>query len=201
MGALKLNHQYTFEEYLNFERTSETRHEYHDGEIVAMAGGRPKHSQITNNTSRAIGNALDDKDCIVYGPDLKVRVEKANRGLYPDLLVVCGDVELYNDKVDVITNPSLIIEVLSPSTERYDRTSKFRLYCQLPSFKEYMLIATDYPTVETFYRETEGYWHIGNAIGMDSNIHLKSIDCTIQLADIYKKVKDLHDPQIFMKMS
>jgi len=201
MGALKLDQQYTFEEYLAFEQTSDIRHEYHDGRVVAMAGGRPNHSQITNNTSRAVSAALDDSDCIVYGPDLKVRIEKANRGLYPDVMVVCGDLEMYNNRVDVITNLSLIIEVLSPSTERYDRTNKFRLYRQLPSFKEYVLVATDFPTVETFYREQEDYWHIGSAVGLDSDIYLKSIDCTIQLADIYKKVKDLGDTKIFSSMS
>ena len=90
---------------------------------------------------------------------------------------------------------------LSPSTERYDRTTKFQLYRQLPSFKEYVLIATDFPTVETFYREQENYWHIGSAVGLESSIYLKSIDSTIQLSDVYNKVKDLGDPQTFLEMS
>ncbi|MEN0050343.1 MAG: Uma2 family endonuclease [Bacteroidota bacterium] len=201
MDALKLDQHYSFEEYLAFERESDTKHEYHDGRIIAMAGGRPNHSQITNNTSRAVSAALDEMDCIVYGPDLKVRIEKANRVVYPDVMVVCGDLEMYDDKVDVITNPSLIVEVLSSSTERYDRTGKFQLYRQLPSFKEYVLIATDFPTVETFYREQENYWYIGSAIGLESSIYLKSIDRNIQPADIYNKVKDLGDPQRFLKFS
>ncbi|MEM8526348.1 MAG: Uma2 family endonuclease [Bacteroidota bacterium] len=201
MGALKLDQKYTFEEYLAFEEISDVRHEYHDGQIFAMAGGRPNHNLITGNIHTALNLALSDRDCIPYIFDLKVRIEKANRGLYPDVMVVCGDLEMYNDRLDVITNPSLIIEVLSPSTERYDRTNKFRLYRQLPSFKEYVLVATDYPTVETFYREQEDYWHIGSAVGLDSEVHLKSIDCKIQLADIYKKVKGLKDTKIFQNMS
>ncbi|MEM8523155.1 MAG: Uma2 family endonuclease [Bacteroidota bacterium] len=201
MEALKLEDQrFSFDEYLALERESQTKHEYHDGRIFAMAGGRPNHSKIANNTSNAINTALGNRDCSVYGPDLKVWIEKVNRGLYPDLMVICDDLEMYKNTVDVVTNPSLIIEILSPSTERYDRTRKFRYYRQLSSFKEYVLIATDFPTVETFYREASDYWHIGNAIGLDSSIYLQSIDCTIQLADIYKKVKDLKDPQIFMDM-
>jgi Uma2 family endonuclease len=201
MGTLKLDHHYTFEEYIAFEQSSETRHEYHDGHIVAMAGGRPKHNRVAGNMYTALDGVLKEEDCIPYIFDLKVRVEATNRGLYPDVMVVCGDLEMYNKRVDVITNPSLIIEVLSPSTERYDRTTKFQLYRQLPSFKEYVLIATDFPTVETFYREQENYWHIGSAVGIDSSIHLKSIDRTIQLSDIYSKVKDLGDPQTFLEMS
>lgn len=157
MGTSKLDQQYTFEEYLAFERQSETRHEFHDGRIVAMADGRPKHSQIAVNMNTALNVALRDKDCIGYDSDLKVRVAKANRGLYTDGMVVCGELEMYQNKVDVITNPSLIIEVLSPSTERYDRTGRFKLYRQLPSYKEYVLIATDFPTIETFYRHQEDY--------------------------------------------
>lgn len=198
MEALKLEKHYTIEEYLALERRSDIRYEYYDGKIVAMAGGRPKHSKITNNASNAINTALGDRDCSVYGPDLKVKIDKTNKILFPDLMVICNDLEMYNNTVDVVSNPSLIIEVLSPSTERYVRTGKFKLYRQLPSFKEYMLISTDVPTVETFYRETKDYWHIGTAIGIDSEIYLKSIDCTIQLKDIYKKVKDLKDPQAFM---
>lgn len=149
----------------------------------------------------AIADSLDDTDFIVYGPDLKVRIETTNRGVYPDVMVVCGDLDMYNNHVDVITNPSLIIEVLSPSTERYDRTKKFKLYRQLPSFKEYVLVATDFPTVETFYREEKNYWHMDNAVGLEGSIYLKSIDRTISLESIYRKVKDLKDPQIFLEMN
>ena len=198
MEVLKLEKHYTLEEYLDLERKSETKYEYHDGRIVAMAGGRPEHSQIAQNTSAALSIALGEKDCIIYGSDLKVKIEKSNRIVFPDLMVICNGLEMYKNTVDIITNPSLIIEVLSPSTERYDRTGKFKLYRQLPSFKEYVLISTDVPTVEIFYRERADYWHIETAIGLDSEIHLKSINCTIQLKDIYRKVKGLKDPQAFM---
>jgi len=171
---VKLENQlFSFDEYLALEKESQIKHEYHDGRIMAMAGGRPNHSHIARNTSTALNIALREKDCIVYGSDLKIWIENVRRGLYPDLMVVCGGLENYNNKVDVITNPSLIIEILSPFTEQYDRTRKFRFYRQLPSFKEYVLIATDFPTVETFYREASDYWHIGNAIGLESSIYLK----------------------------
>ena len=172
---MKLEKYYTIEEYLNFERKSEIRYEYHDGRIVPvfreglgennLRENHFRHNQVIYNTSTIFNIMLEDKDCIIYG-SLKVGIDN-NRKLCPDLVLVCGNLEMYKNTVDTIANPSLIIEVLSPSTERYDRTGKFKLYRQLPSFKEYMLISTDVPTVETFYRETADYWHIGTAIGLD----------------------------------
>lgn len=192
---LRIQKQYSIQEYLDMEAKSDAKHEYHDGWIVAMAGGVPEHDQIATNTSTALNIILRDKDCIVYGSNLKVAIDAKNKMVYPDGMVICGEAEMYKNQKDAIINPMLVIEVLSPSTERYDRSGKFRLYKSLPSFKEYMLIAVDTPLVETFYREEENYWHIASAVGLDKSIYLKSIDFNIQLADIYLKVKGLQNPQ------
>ena len=132
----------TFEEYLVRESESEYRSEYHDGKIVAMAGGTSRHSAIAQNSRTAISNALraKNKKCIVYDSDFKVRLESVNKGVYPDASVICDKPEYYNNRQDVYTNPLLIVEVLSKSTRNYDKGDKFTYYRTLPSFKEYVLI-------------------------------------------------------------
>lgn len=195
-AAKKLNEQqYTFDEYLELELNSEYKNEYWDGKIVAMAGGTPPHSKIANSVGTAIDNELDkkNKDCNVYNSDLKVFIPAFNRGVYPDCMALCGDEEFYKNSKAVITNPSLIIEVLSESTKEYDSNGKFEGYRSVPSFKEYVLIWQTIPKVQSWYKEAENLWRISSAFGLDKTIQLYSIDCEIALKDIYKRIKDLGD--------
>jgi len=177
----------TFEEYLVRESESEYRSEYHDGKILAMSGGTSKYSAICSNTGTAISIDLREKrkKCIVYNSDLKIRIESKNRGVYPDVSVVCDKPEYFNGREDIYTNPLLIVEVLSKSTRNYDKGDKFTYYRTLPSLKEYVLVYQDEPRIESWYKVEEDVWKITNVRGLDKILPLYSIDCEILLADIY----------------
>ena len=192
--AIRTN--YTFEEYLAFEENASERHEYHNGQIFAMAGGTGDHSLIAGSINTALDNAIDreGKHCVVFNSDMKVRVEKYNKGVYPDLTAVCGDIEYFNEKRTVLQNPILFIEVLSESTKEYDKSEKFEMYRSIPSFQEYMVVYQSIPRVQTWYKETDELWRISSAQGLDQSIQLYSIGCSLALADIYKRVlKNLKD--------
>lgn len=186
--------KFTFEENLKLEEKADFKSEFVDGEIVSMAGDFPRHGQISNNMVTALNNALRKKNstCIVQGSDLKVYFEKFNRASYPDVMVICGDYEIHKNRKDIITNPILVIEVLSKSTENYDRGKKFQLYRSLPSLKEYVLIDQREPKVEAWYKMEENVWKISNAIKIEDSIPLFSIDCEIALSDIYYLIENFN---------
>ncbi len=188
MGALAINRNYTIEEYLDIEDDSEVRYEYHDGEIFMMAGAMPAHSLISANLSRAIGNALGNKNCMPMDGSLRVYVESINKIVHPDISVICGSIETDATRKSLVKNPILIIEVLSESTEAYDRGDKFAIYRQIPSFKEYILVSQREAVVESFYREDKIRWHINRVEGLDTEIEVKSLDITLSLSDIYRMV-------------
>ncbi len=195
-AAKKLQEQqYTFEEYLALELNAEYKSEFWNGTIVAMAGGTPNHGKIANSVGTAIDNELDkkNKNCSVYNSDVKVHIPAFDRGVYPDCMALCGAEAFYKNSKAVITNPSLIIEVLSESTKEYDSNGKFEGYRSIPSFKEYVLIWQTIPKVQSWYKEAEDLWRISSAFGLDKTIQLYSIDCEISLKNIYKRVKDLND--------
>jgi len=193
--AKKLAEQnHTFKEYLALEETAEFKSEFWDGTIVGLAGGTPTHGKIANNIGTAINNKLDKKknnSCSAYNSDVKVYIPDFNRGVYPDCMVICGDEDFHKDSKAVITNPCLIIEVLSKSTKEYDSNGKFEGYRSIPSFKEYVLIWQTIPKVQSWYKEADNLWRISSAYGLDKTIQLYSINCKIALKDIYKRVKDL----------
>jgi Uma2 family endonuclease len=175
------------DDYLKMERESQIKHEYFAGEVFAMAGASPNHNIITASANRHVGNQLAQRPCIVFSSDQKV---KTATGLYtyPDVTVVCGK-PIYDDKhADILTNPTLIVEVLSPTTEKYDRGKKFEHYRSLPSFQEYMLIAQDAYWVEVFSRQENGEWLYQSAIGADSMIALRTFGITLSLAELYQKI-------------
>ncbi|MEL6943943.1 MAG: Uma2 family endonuclease, partial [Bacteroidota bacterium] len=196
-GPLKIkekNH-YSFKEYLELEAVATDKHEYHDGQIFAMTGGTVNHGTIANSVGTAIDNALDKngKDCTVLNSDVKIRIEQYNKAIYPDASVVCGEIEHYEKDLTLAANPILLIEVLSKSTKEYDKGEKFEMYRSIPSFKEYMVVYQTIPKVQTWYKETEDLWRIGNAEGLDQSIMLYSIGCEIALKDIYKRIRDLKE--------
>jgi len=179
---------YPEEEYLAKEAQALYKSEYHDGKVFAMSGGSTHHNIICANISRRILEGIDDKDCVGFNSDMKVEITATHSYVYPDASVVCGKIEYKQNRDDVIKNPVLVAEVLSPSTESYDRGEKFQKYQSLPSFKEYVLISQKEPRVEVFTRQDDKTWlyHIAN--GMDAEIVLRSIAHTIPLKNVYHKV-------------
>jgi len=178
---------YTFEEYLVLEEKAPYKSEYEKGRILAMSGGTLDHSTISQNTGTAIANALrkKEKPCRVNNSDLKIRIEEYDKAVYPDVSVICGEASYFKNRKDIITNPLLIVEVISKSTRDYDRGTKFKQYRSLPSLKEYVLIEQDLAKVEVWTKLEENVWRILNISGLDATIHLHSIDCNILLKDIY----------------
>ncbi|MEM1122723.1 MAG: Uma2 family endonuclease [Bacteroidota bacterium] len=186
---------YTLEAYLAMEEAAENKSEFWNGLIVEMAGGTPNHNRIANSIGRCIENELDkkNKDCSTFNSDQKVYIPEFNRGVYPDSSIICGEIEMHEKSNAMVTNPCLIIEVLSESTKDYDKGTKFEGYRSLPSFKEYLLVWQTIPKVQSWFKEDVDLWRISNAFGLDKSIHLYSIDCTIQLKDIYRRVNNLGD--------
>lgn len=186
---------YTYEAYLALEAESETKYEFHDGFIVAFAGASPEHGQIAVNFSRATGNALEaaEKDCIIYNSHVKVHISATHRTFYPDASIVCEKPEKSEPDPQAITNPVLILEVLSDKTEAFDRGGKFSHYRKLKSLREYVLISQKEALVDTYFRTESGFWEIKTTTGLDKTVILKSIGCEIAMAEIYRLVPDIKD--------
>ena len=181
--------KYTVEEYFALLEEGEIKYEFFDGRIYAMAGGSPKHNLISVNTTIALGNSLANRDCFVFNSDQQVVITPKGKYVFPDVTVCCGEPK-YEDNQRLL-NPTTIFEVLSPSTKAYNKYDKFHLYCQIASFKEYVLIHTDRLLIESFFRNTSGLWKISNAFRLEDAIQLYSIDVNLQLSDVYKKIKGL----------
>lgn len=182
--------RYTVAEYLELERTSDVRHEFHDGEILAMAGGSVRHSRIASNTLVAVGGALRGKPCQPHGSDLKVSIRDESRFVYPDITIICGEPEIdpRASHGEAITNPKVVIEVLSPTTEKYDRTKKFEYYRSLDSLEEYVLIASDEPRIESFFRQADGTWAFQSWTGVDAQVKLRAVQLMLAARDVYAGV-------------
>ncbi len=183
----KLDLKMTAAEYAAWERDQSERHEYYAGEVFSQAGGTRKHSQIGTNAARAIGNLLAGKDCIAHGSDMRVKVEATGYQAYPDVSVVCPPIE--GESEEVISNPVLLIEVLSPATADFDRGGKFGHYRQIPSLKEYLIFWQDEVRVEQHTRTADGLWLLRELIGIDKTLQLASLMQPLALKDVYEKVK------------
>ena len=181
------NIAYTVEEYLRLEQAASDRHEYHDGQILAMAGGSYEHSVIVSNINRALGNALDGKPCRTLDSNLKVGIPRTGRFVYPDVHVICGPPQFdpRDETRQTVSNPRLVVEVLSPSTEAYDRSGKFNQYREIDSFEEYVLVSQDRASVETFFRQTDGTWLFTPSAGMAAAVKLRSVGVELPLAAVY----------------
>lgn len=182
---------YTPEEYFQLLEESEVKFEYHDGYLEMMAGGTSNHNIISSNLRGELYIALRESDCIVYDSDQAVQIDDYNRYLFPDASVVCGKREFEDEKQMRLKNPFLIIEVLSETTEAYDRGEKFRYYRSLPSFREYVLIHSSRVLCEIFYREESNLWRISAVSDLDESIHLHSLKLDIPLRQLYAKTEDL----------
>ena len=186
----------TPEEYLHFERQSETKHEYFDGEIFAMAGASRRHCKIVANLMRAIGNKLCSTNCNVYANDFRVKIKETGLYTYPDLVVTCGK-EILEDQVkDTLLNPLIIIEILSPSTENYDRGKKFAHYRQIESLQNYVLVSQEMPSVELFQRQNDGRWLFSEKNGLENSIEIPAIDYLLPLVEVYDKIDFNNDLEL-----
>lgn len=188
---------FTLEEYLALEIQSDVKNEFDHGSIVAMSGGTLNHGIIGNNINTELNNAVKGKgaDCVTINGDVRIYIDRADSVVYPDAMVICGDIQTAEQDRNAVINPVLIIEVLSKSTESYDRGDKFHKYCSLPSFKEYVLIDQNKPVVDVLYKETAAYWKMVTTIGLEKSIYLNTLNCSIQLSDIYRNAQNLAAPQ------
>jgi len=177
----------TPEQYLELERAAEFRHEYYNGRMYAMSGGTYPHARITGNLSGQLYTRLRNKQCGVLSTDMRIRVSADGLYTYPDIVVVCGQPKFGDGRSDTLVNPALIIEVLSPSTEGYDRGFKAEQYRQIETLTEYALVSQNAPHVEVFRRERAG-WFLSDYSGTQTTCHFASVDCDIALVDIYEAV-------------
>jgi Uma2 family endonuclease len=181
-------HYITPAEYLHRERKAEFRSEYFRGEMFAMAGASANHNLIVGNCIQTLGQQLKKKTCRVYPSDLKLRIEATGLYTYPDLSVVCGDPQLESDAGDVLLNPVVLVEVLSDSTEAYDRGKKFEHYRTIPSLMHYILIAQDRHSLDCFSRHATDNWLFTTCQGLEGKLVLDAIDCDLLAAEVYDKV-------------
>jgi Uma2 family endonuclease len=185
--SVSQHRRYTLEEYIRLEAESEERHEFRDGEIIAMSGGSLNHSRITANVIRELGNSLKGSSCAVFESNLRIQIARKRLYSYGDATVICGE-PILSDVEGIgptYTNPRLVVEVLSPSTRKFNEQGKFDRFRELPSFEEYVLVEQDEPRVETRYRHPDGHWGIDFAIGLESSILLRSLKVSVPLVEIY----------------
>jgi Uma2 family endonuclease len=180
--------RYSPSEYLSFERGSDQKHEFFRGEVFAMVGASERHNLIVINFASELRAKLKHRPCKVYPSDMRVKVDATGLYTYPDVSVVCGDAELEDDQFDTLLNPLLIVEVLSKSTEDYDRGRKFGHYRRLESLAEYVLVSQDKPHVECYRRQADGQWLLWETSRLEDVVELSSLECEIALAEIYDKV-------------
>lgn len=181
----------TAAEYLAIERTAYSRSEFHDGVMYAMAGGTHRQSRVKANCLVALGIRLRGKACQPTDSDMRVLIETTGLYTYPDLSVICGAPRFEDEHQDCVTNPTLIVEVLSPSTETYDRGKKFWNYRHLPSLTDYVLISSEEILIEHFARQPSGQWLLTTLEGPDALWKIPSLDLEIPLSEIFA---DLPDP-------
>ncbi len=176
---------YTFAEYVELERTSEVKHEYVNGEIFAMAGGTLEHSQLAANVIRELGAQLRGRPCVVFTSDARVRVLATGLATYPDVSVVCGALERDPEDANTVTNPVVVVEVLSDNTEAYDRGEKFAHYQRMPSLREYVLVSQRRQRIDHYRRNDDGTWTL-RPVEPPESVQLSSIACELSLEAVYE---------------
>lgn len=179
-------------EYLAFERASELKHELRDGEIVPMVGAKRPHNEIASNANWLMCGAFRGRRCHVYGSDMRVKVVATSLYTYPDLCAFCGagQFEDEDEDEDTLLNPAALIEILSPSTQSYDRGEKFENYRLIPSLNDFLLIAQDRVHVEHYRRQADGSWNLREYRALEDVVRFESLGCDLPLRDLYDKVWD-----------
>ena len=184
----------TPEQYLEIERRAEFKSEYYQGGMFAMSGARYAHIKVVANAMRELGQQLRGRPCQPLSSDMRVRVTPVGLYTYPDIVIVCGEPQFLDDNFDTLLNPTVIIEVLSESTEDYDRGRKFELYRSLGSLAEYVMVSSLRVSVERYTRRPDGTWNYGEKTSLRDSMDFQSAGCRLLLADLYEKV-DFTPPQ------
>lgn len=192
MTALPKKRKYTAEEYLALEEKAEFRSEYDNGEIVAMAGGSREHIRISSNIEKSLDRQLRGS-CETFQSEMKVWVKAFEKFFYPDVTVVCGEIDFYKNRRDIVENPILLVEVLSESTKIYDKEDKFFAYQKLKSFQEYLLVHQNRPLIEHFIRQNDDSWKYLAYIGINTSFSFATVKADLSLAEVYDRI----DFQIF----
>ncbi len=185
--AVKYNYV-SQQEYLETERDALEKHEYYLGEIFAMSGASGRHNRIFTNLFIDIGIKLKEKGCLPYGSDLRIHIPKNTLYTYPDISIICGEMEFTDDKFDTATNPSVIIELLSNSTRNYDKGEKFTLYRDIDSLQEYLLIDTEKIYVEKHIRNADNSWQLTDYKSIENSFIIETIKLSFLLKDIYEGI-------------
>lgn len=175
-------------DYLALERKSDVRHEYYNGEIFAMSGASRRHNLVTVNFTSELRQQLKGRRCETYSADMRVFIPSTGLYTYPDVVVVCGEPQFQDDEFDTLLNPLVIIETLSPATERYDRGQKFAAYRSINSLRHYVLASQDEYRIDYYTKEPDGRWWLRDARGLADSIELPAIECTLAMSEIYDKV-------------
>lgn len=176
------------QEYLRLERRAEYKSEYVNGRIFAMGGASETHNLIAGNVFGELRQQLKDRPCRSYVSDMRVKVRSFGLYTYPDVVVVCGEPEFEDDEVDTLLNPKILVEILSPSTERYDRIAKTSYYRTIDSLAEHLLVAQDEMRLEQYARQRDGQWLFSEYLSLDAVVNLASIECTLKLSDVYDRI-------------
>ena len=177
------------EAFLETERLAFEKHEFFRGEVFAMSGASISHNRILKNCLTDLATKLKGKKCEPLGSDLRIHIPKNTLYTYPDISIICGEIETTDDKFDTVTNPSVIIEILSASTKNYDKGQKFDLYRDIQTLKEYILIDSEQVVVEKFYRNDDNSWLLTEYKTLESSFSINSVDLELKLSDIYYDVK------------
>lgn len=178
----------TAADYLALERQAETKSEYWNGGIYAMSGASLRHNRIVAGLATTLGAQLRRKPCEPFFGDMRVKVSPTGLYTYPDVVVVCGEPQLEDQHFDTLLNPKVIIEVLSESTEQYDRGDKFAHYQTLDSLTDYLLVAQNQPFIEHFQRQADGSWRYSSVQGLEAEMNIATIGCVLPLAEVYERV-------------
>lgn len=186
--AAQAQPSYTEDDYLAMELTSDHKHEYYAGQVIALAGGSARHNRITINCISSLYAQLQTRPCAVYSSDMRVRIPQRKSYVYPDISVVCGQGVFEDAGQETLLNPGVIIEVLSPSTERHDRGKKFELYRTIDSLHEYLLVAQDTKRIDHFIRQPDALWMFASIGEEEELITLPSIECTLAVSAIHRNV-------------
>ena len=194
MTAIPKASKLTVEEYLAIEEKAESRSEFYDGQMFLMAGASREHNTIFSNLFLNLAIPLKGARCRIFGTDQRVRIERTGLYTYPDLLIVCGTPEYAPENRNTLINPRVVIEILSDSTEHYDRTTKFRHYKKLPSVMEYVLVAQNEPVIERYIRLPDGQWAQTDFVGLEATLALATVPASVPLAEVYLDV-EFRNPQ------
>jgi Uma2 family endonuclease len=195
MSAVVKQTHCSIEEYLMLERSASVKSEFHDGQIYAMTGASRAHNLIAINIGRELSQQLKKRPCEAYMNDMRVKAVETRSYHYPDIVVVCGLPQFEDAQVDTLLNPTLLIEVLSPSTEAYDRGGKFAHYRKIATLCEYLLVTQEQPIIERYVRQDD-VWILSEAVGLDATLPLESIGCVLSLREVYEKVFDFEDRSV-----